>query len=60
MGSAPPAPTGIEMSSSSAAIGQYKPTDATTNPSLLYAAAQQAEYSALVDEALTYAKSQTR
>lgn len=42
------------------AIGQYKPTDATTNPSLLYAAAQQSEYSALVEEALAYAKSQSR
>jgi transaldolase len=41
------------------AIGQYKPTDATTNPSLLYAAAQQSEYSALVGEALAYAKSQS-
>lgn len=43
-----------------AAIGQYKPTDATTNPSLLYAAAQQAEYQSLVDEALKYAKAQSR
>ncbi|CAI8045814.1 Transaldolase [Geodia barretti] len=41
------------------AIGQYKPTDATTNPSLLYAAAQQPQYSALVEEALAYAKSQS-
>lgn len=39
------------------AIGQYKPTDATTNPSLLYAAAQQEEYKDLVDQALKFAKS---
>lgn len=41
------------------AIGQYKPTDATTNPSLLYAAAQQPEYQDLVKQALTYAKAQS-
>ena len=45
---------------SPAAIGKYKPTDATTNPSLLYAAAQLPEYSSLVEEALSYAKSQSR
>lgn len=43
-----------------AAIGQYKPTDATTNPSLLYAAAQQSEYQDLVEEALKYGKAQSR
>ncbi len=37
------------------AIAQYKPQDATTNPSLLFKAAQQKEYKALVDEALSYA-----
>jgi len=37
------------------AIAQYKPQDATTNPSLLFKAAQQAEYRALVEEALSYA-----
>jgi transaldolase len=34
------------------AIGQYRPQDATTNPSLLMKAAQQARYRHLVDEAL--------
>jgi transaldolase len=37
------------------AIAQYKPQDATTNPSLLFKAAQQKEYRSLVDEALSYA-----
>ncbi|HEY6081170.1 MAG TPA: transaldolase [Polyangiaceae bacterium] len=38
-----------------AAIAQYKPQDATTNPSLLFKAAQQKEYRPLVEEALSYA-----
>lgn len=38
-------------------IAQYKPRDATTNPSLLGKAAQQAEYRPLVDEALRYSRS---
>jgi len=37
-------------------IDQYKPTDATTNPSLLYAAAQQTEYDGLFQDAIKYAK----
>jgi transaldolase len=37
------------------AIAQYKPQDATTNPSLLYAAAQKPEYAHLVEEALDHA-----
>jgi transaldolase len=37
------------------AIAQYKPQDATTNPSLLFKAAQQKEYRSLVEEALGYA-----
>jgi transaldolase len=37
------------------AIAQYKPQDATTNPSLLLKAAQQKEYRHLVEEALSYA-----
>jgi len=37
------------------AIAQYKPQDATTNPSLLFKAAQQKEYRGLVEEALAYA-----
>ncbi|MDF3068424.1 MAG: talB [Polyangiaceae bacterium] len=38
------------------AIAQYKPQDATTNPSLLFKAAQQKEYKHLVDEAISYSK----
>lgn len=37
-------------------IKQYKPTDATTNPSLLYAAAQMDEYKHLVGDAVSYGK----
>src|SRR5262245_36173186 len=37
------------------AIAKYKPQDATTNPSLLYQAAQQPQYEHLVDDALHYA-----
>jgi transaldolase len=37
------------------AIAQYRPQDATTNPSLLYAAAQKPEYAHLVEEALDHA-----
>jgi transaldolase len=36
-------------------IAQYRPQDATTNPSLLFKAAQQKEYRSLVEEALGYA-----
>jgi transaldolase len=38
------------------AIAKYKPTDATTNPSLIMAAAQQAEYAPLVNDALAWAR----
>jgi transaldolase len=37
------------------AIAEYQPQDATTNPSLLYQAAQQPRYEHLVDDALHYA-----
>jgi transaldolase len=40
----------------SSVIAQYKPTDATTNPSLLYAAAQLPEYNHLFDDAIKFAK----
>jgi transaldolase len=36
-------------------IAEYKPQDATTNPSLLYQAAQKPPYQHLVDDALEYA-----
>jgi len=39
------------------AIKQYMPTDATTNPSLLYKAAQLPQYKALVSSAVVYGKS---
>ncbi len=38
------------------AIRKFKPRDATTNPSLIMAAAQMSEYSSLVDDALGWAK----
>jgi len=37
-------------------IAQYKPIDATTNPSLIYAASQKKEYSHLVDAAVNYGR----
>jgi transaldolase len=40
------------------AIAQFKPQDATTNPSLLYAAAQKKEYAHLVEDALNDAAEQ--
>lgn len=40
------------------AIAQYKPQDATTNPSLIYAAAQQKPYARLVEAALQEASEQ--
>ncbi len=42
------------------AIAQYKPTDGTTNPSLLYAAAQIAKYHNLVDDAISFGKAASR
>lgn len=37
-------------------IGQYKPQDATTNPTLILAASQKKEYASLVDKAIAYAR----
>ncbi|KAG0323590.1 Transaldolase [Dissophora globulifera] len=37
-------------------IAQYKPTDATTNPSLILAAAQKPNYAPLIDDAIAYGK----
>jgi len=37
-------------------IEKYKPQDATTNPSLLYSASQNAAYKSLVDEAIEWGK----
>ncbi|EGR5152722.1 transaldolase [Vibrio cholerae] len=41
------------------AIKKYQPEDATTNPSLILKAAQIAEYAPLIDQAITYAKTQS-
>jgi transaldolase len=38
------------------AIGKFKPRDATTNPSLIMAAAEMKEYAPLVDDALKWAR----
>jgi len=39
------------------AMKKFKPTDATTNPSLVLQAASQPQYAHLVEEAISYAKS---
>lgn len=41
------------------AIEKYKPTDATTNPSLILAASQKPQYAALMDQAISYANSKS-
>lgn len=41
-----------------ASIRAFLPQDATTNPSLVYSAAQDPKYKHLVDEAVAYAKKQ--
>ncbi|KAJ9050853.1 sedoheptulose-7-phosphate:D-glyceraldehyde-3- phosphate transaldolase [Entomophthora muscae] len=38
-------------------IAEYKPTDATTNPSLILAASQKPQYAKLIEEAVAYGKS---
>jgi transaldolase len=40
-------------------VKKFKPVDATTNPSLIYAAAQDIKYSALIDDAVSFAKCQS-
>jgi len=42
-----------------AAIAKYKPQDATTNPSLLFAAAQMGNYEGLVSDAIEYGRAQS-
>lgn len=39
-----------------ASIEAYKPTDATTNPSLIYAASQNPRYQSLLDDAIDYGR----
>ncbi|WP_428776438.1 transaldolase [Vibrio sp.] len=41
------------------AIKKYQPEDATTNPSLILKAAQIAEYAPFIDQAISYAKTQS-
>lgn len=38
------------------AIKKYQPTDATTNPSLILAAAKMPQYQKLIDDAIAYGK----
>lgn len=40
----------------SLAMEQFKPTDATTNPSLILAAANQKKYAHLIEKATEYGK----
>ena len=42
------------------AIRQYKPEDATTNPSLILSAAALPQYASLIDEAIAYGKQQNQ
>ena len=42
------------------AIKKYNPQDATTNPSLIFAAAQKKQYQPLVKDAVNYAQSKTK
>lgn len=44
--------------SSFSGMSKYKPTDATTNPSLILAAATLPQYQHLVDKAVEYGKKQ--
>ncbi len=37
-------------------IAQFKPTDATTNPSLILAASLKPQYTHLIDDAIQYGK----
>eukprot|EP00730_Choanoeca_flexa_P018206 TRINITY_DN8844_c0_g1_i1.p1 TRINITY_DN8844_c0_g1~~TRINITY_DN8844_c0_g1_i1.p1 ORF type:complete len:348 (+),score=108.85 TRINITY_DN8844_c0_g1_i1:74-1045(+) len=41
-------------------IAEYTPQDATTNPSLVYKAAQMKEYESVVNEAIQYAKNNSK
>lgn len=39
---------------------KYKPTDATTNPSLLLAASKMPQYAKMIPEAIAYAKQRAK
>lgn len=49
----------VADSSDFESIRRFKPLDSTTNPSLIYMAAQDQRYAHLVDEALAYARRRT-
>ena len=48
--------TGVADTGDFDSIRQYRPTDATTNPSLVYAAAQLPQYRNLVEEAMEFGR----
>ena len=48
----------IEICLGWTAMKKYKPTDATTNPSLIFAASSMPAYQSLIDDAVTWAKEQ--
>jgi transaldolase len=50
--------TVVSDSGDFASIGKYKPQDATTNPSLILAAAKKSEYAAVLDAAIAHVKDQ--
>jgi len=50
--------TVVSDSGDFSSIAKYKPQDATTNPSLILAASQKAEYAKLIDVAVQYGKKQ--
>jgi len=43
-----------------AAMKKYQPTDATTNPSLILLASQKPQYDKLINDAIAYAKLNSR
>ncbi|MFZ4457006.1 MAG: transaldolase [Bacteroidales bacterium] len=51
--------TVVADSSDFETIVSFKPSDATTNPSLIYSAVKSQKYNSLVDSAITYAKSKS-
>ena len=46
----------VADSSDLSAIEKFRPLDATTNPSLIYAASQDAKYKQLIDDAIAFAR----
>lgn len=54
----PSNPRSVPFHLTIAAIGKYKPEDATTNPSLILAASKKPEYASLIDTAVKYGKAE--